>query len=169
MKKEILLPENVELFEETRTIYRDINGKYYLTKEGAQEKLATHFKCKCGNGIREKYRIFCDSCEPKKEKEKMAWDGESMLYVDNHDKYFNNLEDIEEYCADEGLRRSDLDIYICKGNYLTEISEDHWEDVFAEDGELPKELKEKLYDFNEAIRNYGKPMSWSPTKYIAIF
>ena len=168
MEKQIILPENVELTEEVKTLYKDKDGKYYLSKEGAQEKLATHFKCKCGNGIREKYRIFCDACEPpKKPKETKEWDGKSMLYID--DRYFNDVEEIEEWCEDEGIDKHTLEIYICDRNYLSEVSEDYWEDVFAEDGELPKEIRVKLDELNKAIKEYDKPMSWSPSKYIAKF
>lgn len=168
MEKEIILPENVELVEEIKTLYKDKDGKYYLSKEGAQEKLATHFKCKCGNGIRKKYRLFCDACEPPKEKPPVKeWDGKSMLYVSEFDQYFNEVEEIEEYCEDEETDKHDLTIYICEGNYLREVNEDYWEDVFAEDGELPKEIQAKLNELNEAIENYKKPMSWSPSKYIA--
>ena len=170
MEKQIILPENVELTEEVKTLYKDKDGKYYLSKEGAQEKLATHFKCKCGNGIREKYRIFCDACEPPaKPKETKAWDGESMLYVNDFDKYFSDVEEIEEYCEMEEIDKQTLTIYICDGNYLSQVSEDYWEDVFAEDGELPKEIRAKLDELNKAIEDYKKPMSWSPSKYIAKF
>jgi hypothetical protein len=168
MEKEIILPESVELVEEVKTLYKDKNGMYYLSKERAQEKLATHFKCKCGNGIREKYRIFCDACEPPANpKETRVWNGESMLYVNDFDKYFSNVEEIEEYCKEEEINKHTLTIYICDGNYLREVSEDYWEDVFAEDSELPKEIKEKLFDLNSAIKNYNKPVSYSPSKYIA--
>ena len=170
MEKQIILPENVELTEEVKTLYKDKDGKYYLSKEGAQEKLATHFKCKCGNGIRAKYRIFCDACEPPaKPKETKAWDGESMLYVNDFDKYFSDVEEIEEYCEMEEIDKQTLTIYICDGNYLSQVSEDYWEDVFAEDGELPKEIRAKLDELNKAIEDYKKPMSWSPSKYIAKF
>lgn len=170
MEKQIILPENVELTEEVKTLYKDKDGKYYLSKEGAQEKLATHFKCKCGKGIREKYRIFCDACEPPaKPKETKVWDGESMLYVNDFDKYFSDVEEIEEYCEMEEIDKHTLTIYICNGNYLSEVSEDYWEDVFAEDGELPKEIRAKLDELNKAIEDYKKPMSWSPSKYIAKF
>ena len=170
MEKQIILPENVELTEEVKTLYKDKAGIYYMSKEGAQDKLATHFKCKCGNGIREKYRIFCDACEPPaKPKETKAWDGESMLYVNDFDKYFSDVEEIEEYCEMEEIDKQTLTIYICDGNYLSEVSEDYWEDVFAEDGELPKEIRAKLDELNKAIEDYKKPMSWSPSKYIAKF
>lgn len=170
MEKQIILPENVELTEEVRTLYKDKHGKYYLSKEGAQNKLATHFKCKCGNGIVERHRVFCDSCEPpKKPKETKDWDGIAMLYVDDFDKYFDEPEEIEEYCEEQDIDKNDLTIYICEGNYMQEVCHEYWEDIYPEDsdGDLPKEIEIKLKELNDAIKNYNKPLSWSPTKYIA--
>ena len=172
MEKQIILPEHVELTEEVKTLYRDKDGKYYLTKEGAQNKLATHLKCDCGNGIREKYRVYCSSCEPPKPKPAVKdWDGESMLYVSEWDKYFNEVEEIEDYCVDEDIDKHDLTIYICEGNYLWAVSDDYWADIYADDVDelLPKEIQVKLDELNEAIKNYNKPISWSPSKYIAKF
>jgi hypothetical protein len=92
-----------------------------------------------------------------------------MLYVNDFDKYFSDVEEIEEYCEEEEIDKHTLTIYICYGNYLSEVSEDYWEDTFAEDGELPKEIRAKLDELNKAIEDYKKPMSWSPSKYIAKF
>lgn len=170
MEIEIILPEDVVLVEETRTIFKDKDGKYYLSKEGAQEKLATHFKCNCGNGIREKYRIYCDSCEPPISPiPTKDWDGESMLYVSDLDRYFSDIEAIEEYCEENKTDKHSLKIFICTGNYLSSVGEDYWEDVFADDGdcELPEEVAIKLNELNTAIENHKRPMSWSASKYIA--
>lgn len=169
--KEIILPENVELIEEVKTLYKDKDGKYYLSKEGAQEKLATHFKCKCGNGIREKFRIYCDSCEPpKKPKEILSkdWDGKSILYVADFDKYFSDFQEIEEYCEENEHDKDVLAIYICEGNYYNEITDEYWEEIMTTDDDyvkLPKAIKEKLDELNEAIRNHKEPATWSPSKY----
>jgi hypothetical protein len=175
MEKKMILPKDIELTEEVRTLYKDKDGKYYLSREGAERKLATHFECKCGNGIREKFRIFCDSCEPPEPKPQVKeWDGSSMLYVDDFDKFFSSVEDIEDYiennCDDEQVHKDSLKIYICEGNYLHEVSSEYWEDIFPEDwdeDDLPKEIQIKLDELNQVIRDYGKPFSWSPTKYIA--
>lgn len=173
MEKEIILPENIELVEEVKTLYKDKHGKYYLSKEGAQNKLATHFKCKCGNGIREKFRIFCDACEPPESPKKILsinWDGESMLYVEDWDKYFSDFQEIEEYCEENEHDKNELSIFICDGNYYNEITEEYWEDIMATEDDyvtLPKVIQEKLDELNEVIRNYKKPATWSPSKYRA--
>ena len=173
MEKQIILPENVELTEEVKTIYKSKDGKYYLSKEGAQEKLATHFKCNCGNGIREKFRSFCDACEPPtKPKEIISkdWDGEAMLYVENFDEFFSNFEEIEERCDENGNDKHTLVIFICEGNYYNKITTEYWEDIMATENDditLPKVIQEKLDELNEAIENYKKPATWSPSRYRA--
>lgn len=173
MEKQIILPENVELTEEVKTLYKDKDGKYYLNKESAQEKLATHFKCKCGNGIREKFRIYCDLCEPVEKPKQIFtkdWDGESMLYVEDFDKYFSDLQEIEEYCEDNDHDKNTLAIFICNGNYYSEITDEYWEDIMSTEDDyvtLPKEIQEKLDELNQAIRNHKEPATWSPSKYRA--
>jgi hypothetical protein len=173
MEKQIILPENVELIEEVKTIYKDKDGKYYLSKEGAQEKLATHFKCECGNGIREKFRCFCDSCEPPEKPKQILskdWDEESMLYVEDFDKYFSDFQEIEEYCDENEHDKHSLAIFICDGNYYNEITTEYWEDIMATEDDyvsLPKAIEEKLNELNEAIKNHKKPATWSPSRYRA--
>lgn len=78
--KIIILPEDVVLTPETKVLYKSDNGKYYLNEKGAREKLATHFKCNCGNGIREKFRIHCDNCEPPKKEYFKEWDLKTPVY-----------------------------------------------------------------------------------------
>jgi hypothetical protein len=167
MEKQIILPEHIELTEETKTLYKDKDGHFYLSKERAQEKLATHFPCKCGNGIREKFRIYCDNCEPaEKPKPFKDWDGETPLYLDSEDKYFFSKEELDDYIHDNELNPEELTFFICEPNYYSNVELDSWEDVLTEDQEeLPKEIQTKLDELNDAINNYGKPASWSPSKY----
>lgn len=166
MEKTMVLPENVELTEEIKTLYKTKDGRYFLSKEGAQEKLATHFPCKCGNGIREKYRIHCDNCEPKKVIPFKEWDGKTPLYCNNYDRYFFELDDLISAIEDEDLDKESIDLRICEPSYFREVDSDYWEDVMPENmEELPKVIKEKLAELNETIKNYKEPASWSPTKY----
>lgn len=167
MEKQVILPQDIELTEEVKTLYKDKDGKYYLSKEGAQQKLATHFPCNCGNGIREKYRIYCDNCEPPQTPKPFKdWDGEMPLYSNAYDKYFFDLSNLEEFIAEENIKEEDLDLYLCEPNYYSEVTIDYWEDVLTEDQEsLPKDIQEKLDALNEAIEKHEKPASWSPSKY----
>jgi hypothetical protein len=171
----IILPENVELTEEVRTLYKDKNGKYYLSRETAEAKLATHFHCKCGNGIRQTHRIYCDACEPKQIIPSKDWDGKSMLYVEDFGKFFSDVQEIEEYCHEqiedgEDVDKHALTIFICEGNYYNTIPEDYWSDIQeTEDGyvSFPKTIKQKLDELNQAIVDYKEPATWSVSKYRA--
>lgn len=165
VKMEIVLPEDVVLVEETKTLYKDTMGKYYLSDAGAREKLATHFKCKCGNGIREKNRIFCDSCEPKPVVHFKEWDLKTPVYCQTHDQYFFDLDSLTDYLHDNDLKPEDMSLYLCDPSFLNEVGSDYWEDILPEDGDIPKEIEAKLNELNQAIENYKKPISWSPSKY----
>ena len=165
MEKKIIMPEDVVLTEETKTLYKDSEGKYYLSEAGAREKLATHFKCKCGNGIREKYRIFCDSCEPAPVEHFKDWDLKTPVYCGRYDRYFFDLGELTDYMHDNELKPEDMSLYICEPNYLSQIDSEYWQDDLPEDRDLPKIIEEKLAELNEAIKEYGKPISWTPSKY----
>lgn len=168
MEKQIILPEDVKLTEEVKTLFKDENGKYYLTKEGAQQKLATHFPCKCGNGIREKFRMYCDKCEPKPTPPPFKeWDGKTPLYSESMDRFFFKEEEILDAIAYESFDAENMILKICEPNYFYEINNDYWEDILPENfEELPEEIKKKLDELNEAIETYGKPASWTPSKYV---
>ena len=47
----MIFPEDIEITEETKVLYKNGDGKFYLTKESAQQAKATHFHCKCGQGV----------------------------------------------------------------------------------------------------------------------
>jgi hypothetical protein len=167
MNKQIV-PEDVQVEKEERAVYRNGDGKYYLTEEGARQAAATHFNCKCGNGVREKFRIYCDSCEPPKQQPTFKdWDGKTPLYCNANDRYFFDPSEIDDFLSDNEFTVENLDLRICEPNYYNEVNSDYWEDVMPEDGDgdLPKELAEALAEFNAKIEAYGKPASWSPTKY----
>ena len=163
--KIIILPEDVVLTPETKVLYKSDNGKYYLNEEGAREKLATHFKCNYGNGIREKFRIYCDNCEPPKKEYFKEWDLKTPVYCNTRDKYFFSLDELTDFMHEEELTSDDLDLSICEPNYFNQVDSDIWEDVLAEDADLPSEIQIKLDELNAAIKNHGKPASWSPSKY----
>ena len=108
MAKEILLPENIQLTEEVRTIYKYKDGTYYISKEGAQKKLSTHVKCECGNGVRDKFKVYCDSCKPAPIVEYKKWDGVSLLYLEDSEGFFNSLDEVYEYCDDNDIDKDSI-------------------------------------------------------------
>ncbi len=102
--KEIILPTDDRTITkvETRQVWTAANGKFYLSEESARLNGATHVLCKCGQP-KEKYRIHCDSCEPKIQDDEYAkmpfkeWDGETPLCIFKSDQYFFDEETIREY------------------------------------------------------------------------
>jgi len=147
---------------------------------GNDERMArydgsTHKQCECG-AVAEKSYIRCDSCRAKGEIERFKarpiqpWDGETFLYSDAHDKYFQDLESLldhlSDYDDDDKYTLADLRLIICEPNIAREVESDHWCDDLPEDGDLPSEMAEALRVFNEVVKR-APPLSWSPGKYAA--
>lgn len=148
---------------------------------GDDERMAryagsTHKQCECG-AVADKSYIRCEACRAKADIEKYnsleckAWDGDTFLYSDAHDKYFQDADDLSDYLSgsfDEGDAPSleDLRLMICEPNYARQVESDIWSDDLPEDGDLPNELELALLVLNEVIRKLP-PLSWSPGKYAA--
>lgn len=145
------------------------NGRFY----GEDERMArydgsTHSKCECGNKVTKGW-IKCDSCRRKSAIERYKdypfeeWDGKQPVYSDNYDKYFYDTDEIDDFCEDSEVEPKDLMLVICKSNYLNEIDSSIWEDKLPEDGDIPKELQDKLDELNQFIKTLP-PISYSPSK-----
>ena len=148
----------------------DIDGRFWGTDErSARYSSSTHFKCECGN-IEKRGWTKCDACREVNDVERYnklkfeAWNGSDYVYSGLADKYFNNTDDIEEYCEDNDINPKDLRLVLCAENDFREIDGDLWEDVMSEDseGELPNKLQEALDAFNAIIRTLP-PASYSPS------
>lgn len=165
----IILPSDIEIKEETKTLYIGKNGQYFLSKESAEFSLVTHFPCQCGKGIRSKIYTCCKNCTPPKQVFTKKWDGKSYLYVDDWDKYFADFQEIQEEIEeidDPEFDKSTLTIKECKGNYLHHLDSSYWSDILCEDQEIPKEIAQKVTELNNAIDIYAQAISWSPTKFV---
>ncbi len=89
-----------------------------------------------------------------------------MLYSDKYDAYFNDTEEVEQFCRTRKIKLTDLDLIICQPNYARPIDiNDYLCDELAEDMDAPAELEEAANRFNEALLAYGKPISWSPGEF----
>jgi hypothetical protein len=125
----------------------------------------THQKCECGE-IMSKGWTKCDECRRKISREKylsypiVEWDKESPIFVYGDDKYFFSYQDLMEYCSDNELEPEELQLLLCKPNYLWPIDADYWSDVFPEDVELPQDLQTHMDALNEYIKT-APPASWS--------
>lgn len=148
---------------------------------GDDERLArydgsTHRKCPdCGEIIVK--HGYCRDCYIQKQITKFesmprrVWNGTDMLYSQSCDRYFNDADDLANYCEAEMIALSkigELRLIICVPVYATEIdpSEQYHDDLPDEfDDRLPSELERLFNDLNEGIRESKIILSWTPGKF----
>ncbi len=166
----VLSTDNNAVKEITRTVYQSLKGNIFLTENSARYDSCTNTICECG-GMAKKNWVKCDSCLAKQKIEirnKLPveeWDGVVMIFDESSDRYFSDMDEIGEYLADNDEDAEDLDLYLCTPNYVKEIDSSIWEDLLPpEDYDLPKELQEKLNEFNEFIRSSKIILSWGQSK-----
>lgn len=150
--------------------------RYIVTEKTVRKELSTHKTCECGN-VYEK-NSYCDPCATKRSNESYykkkykVWDGATPLCNWRDDKYFFDIESIEEYLEENELEPSDLQLMICEENNISNIDESYWEDIMPENWDSMadgnKEFVEKLKEFNEFI-NKQPPFSWREGDYRTIY
>jgi len=174
--KEIILNTEPNIVEYRTNIEGWVgkDGRFYgKDKDQAIYGNSTHKKCDEGHIYRKSW-INCPDCEEAKKPSKYLqldfkeWDSETPLCLFDDDKYFFAIDDIEDYLDTEDLNPEDLQLVICKPNYLWEIQTDYWEDVYPEDRDLEdvasKELISKINELNELIRKESA-VSWKAGKF----
>lgn len=182
-EKQILFddPSSAIYFENIKG-WVDINNRYFGDNEDS-ERLArfsscTHTRCECGKLAKKGY-IKCDECRELVEIEKYynlefkEYDG-LLVYSHLVDKYFNDSDEIDDYCLDEEIDPKDLRLVYCEPIYFKQIESDYWSDLLPEDTDeyiIPNELQTALDNLNKVIS--GLPsISYYPgkirTEYIVI-
>jgi hypothetical protein len=151
------------------------NGHYWGEDErAARYDGCTHRACEdCGQPT-EKSWLVCAKCRDIREVKKHTimprkeWDEKGMLYSDTADKYFQDWDEVEDYCVDEETTIEKLRLVICEPQYLPLLDAgDYGCDELAEDGELPDKVIEAIDKFNKVIKT-TKPISWYPGEYAVI-
>lgn len=89
----------------------------------------------------------------------MDWDGTSLLYSDVNDRFYNDLEEAESD-LDEDQTLHDLQLLICKPEYVPELDSSYCELIMPDNDELPVEVLDAMDAFNKAVD--GIVVSWSP-------
>lgn len=147
------------------------DGRFF----GENEELAryagsTHRKCECGEVFTR--NSYCRTCSDAKEREQflkmpvVEWDGSAMLYDQNTDKYFSEIEDILEHYENDEIDINGAMIIVCEPNYAREIESDYWCDElpgdlsFEECGGVDAETVELLNKLNAKLKN--TILSYSP-------
>lgn len=158
----VILPTDPEALKEVReavNVYVSRNGKFYLDEEVARLDGATHQQCKCGNGIKEKFHLYCPSCKSEKLKEKRAeflkkpariYAGEPVYDSETH-QYFMNDEDLIDHCIEAECLPSNMFLVYAVKTSLPGIDVDYWCDNVHEDYSFSTEFNAKLKEFNEYL------------------
>lgn len=174
MKKDrVILPSSNEAAQPvTVTAWKSRDGYTYLDERSARYAGCTHRECSgCGQPARKGW-LQCKACREKAEIEKYSklerrpWDGKSMIYSEVADHWFRDMDDLNDYCEENEVSPSALRLVLGKPLYFRELSAiDHCEGVLPEEGDVPEEIEEAFERLNEAIRAYGKPLSYEPSKF----
>lgn len=134
----------------------------------------THMLCReCWKNIHRKGWTCCKDCRDKhadkrfESMDKKLWYNQSPVCCFDSDQYFfGGIEDVEEYCASEGVQIWSIQLVHCEPTLLPEIDiNDHFCDVMAEEqdtDDIDKDILDAVELLIEAIRN-AKPLSWHPT------
>ena len=80
------------------------------------------------------------------------------------DEFFEDSNEIEDYCADNEIDPKDLRLVFCNPLYFQQVDTDYWSDVMSheeDDDDLPDELLKALNAFNDVIAKLP-PANYTP-------
>ncbi|MCS3433672.1 hypothetical protein [Klebsiella sp. BIGb0407] len=177
--KTIMMDSPAAASIQTVTGWVDRDGRFWGNDEyQARWCGATHRKCKehpDDHPIHE-IRSYCEICHKLKREahfatlERVVWGGEPLVIFDD-DTYFFDMESLADYCLDNSVLPSELQLVICSPNYPAEFDiEQHCENEFPEDGDislLSKDIQGAVAALNKAIKA-SPPISWSGSDQVAI-
>lgn len=152
----------------TLTGWKSRNGFVYTDEMVARYAGCTHVLCsECGTPT-EKLYTKCQGCRDIAASERFEampeaeWDGVAMVFSKTLDRYYSSPEEADDDLED-GQTLADLQLVICKPNYVRRLEGDYCSDDLPEDAEdVPPEVSAAMEAFNEAVR--GIVLSWSPGK-----
>ncbi|MGR3753268.1 ead/Ea22-like family protein [Edwardsiella anguillarum] len=164
---------------QTVTGWVDRHGRFWGNDEyQARWSGSTHRKCKNKPDVHPAHSThgYCEEChrEARQAKflamERVAWSGEPLTIFDS-DKYFFDAESLADYCVENSLLPSELQLVICEPNYPPEFDiEQHCEEIIPEGGDyfsLPQTVRDAADALNKAIKE-SEPVSWSGSERSAI-
>lgn len=119
---------------------------------------------------------YCEECHRESRQadfakmEHVVWAGEPLVIFDS-DQYFFDAESLADYCWENSVLPSELQLIICDPNYPPEFDiEQHCEEIIP-DGEdyysLSQEIRDAADALNKAIKQ-SAPVSWSSSDQVAI-
>ena len=91
------------------------------------------------------------------------WDGDSVIYYEDADIYFNDEDYLIEWCIENKKRPSELELVHCEPGRLRILEDDYWADNLPEEGKLPKNMLQAIDDLNKVVRATPAQV-WLPCK-----
>lgn len=126
----------------------------------------THKRCECGN-IHKKSYTCCEECQRKNQTERhmklkfKEWDHNEPVTEAFGDRYFFDLESLEEYMAENEIE--EIDLLICEPVNYRHFEFDDIASEAHEDWEPPAKLEEMVKELNKFIDTLPAH-SWEPGK-----
>lgn len=167
-------PEAARRMTVTGWVSRD--GRFF----GEDERTAryagcTHRTCEACGGSVEKSWIKCPACRAKDMDAKWAklerrpWDGVTPLAIFDSDTYFFDLDDIENYCEDNGVEVGSLRLVFCRPVKPRPVSANElFLDELPEDGDVEDaDVLAAVEALNKALEK-AEPFSWLPGSVAAV-
>ena len=170
-------PEAAQLV--TVTGWRSRNGHFYGPGDSAEQTAryngCTHRACeRCGKPARKSY-LICDECrelaavEKYNARPRAEWNGSDMLYSEGAERWFNDIDELRDYCEDNDATPEALRLVISEPVLAKPIDpNEHYCDELPEDGgDLPAEIEEAFAHLNRVINACTTPLSWAPGQFAA--
>jgi len=138
---------------------------------GSDERTArysgcTHRMCESCGAVVPKNYLKCTDCTAKIRTARylafpiVEWTGEYAMEF-GADEYFADEDAALEYCEDNDIDPSALQLVATEPVYATEVdAEDYCSDDIPEDGELPAEIVDAFAVLNASIRACRVPLCW---------
>ncbi len=165
-KKQINYDSDEAAKQVTVTMWQSASGHTYHDEHIARYDGCTHRPCDtCGETIT-KGNVYCKKCLDAREREgylKMpeADSSEQVVYCLGTQDFYHELDDLIDDWKGEGAPM----VVNCEPQYAPFFDVDDFMcDVLDEDGEVPSQIEEAAKAFNEAVKAYGKPISFLPGK-----
>jgi hypothetical protein len=170
MKEKTILDTSDEAAQQVTITGWKGGGFFYGNDErSARYAGCTHRKCETCENITPKSRIYCETCQSKRDRERyeklplVEWDGETPLVIFRDDRYFFDADDFFDWCECEEIDPASVMLVLCEPEYLHQIDTDTWSDDLPEDGELPDDVAAAVDALNKVIAAAG-PSCWREGK-----
>lgn len=179
IEKIIMMDSDEAASIQTLTGWVDRHGRYWGKDEHmARWSGATHRKCKNKPDEHPVHSThgYCEECHRESRQaafakmERVVWKGEPLVIFDD-DQYFFDIESLAEYCLENSLLPSELQLVICEPNRPRELDVvDYCDEIIPEGGDyydIPEAILNAVEALNKAFKE-SAPISYSGSDRVAI-